>query len=129
MNRKIVLTGLILIVTGIILGAFAAHALKELISTEKLASFEVGVRYQLYHGLALLVVGFNADKLRFSLRWFFALVLTGVLLFSLSIYLLSLSEVLQMNMKFLGPVTPLGGLLMITAWVTMIVRLYNDRQI
>lgn len=128
MNRKIVLTGLILIVTAIVLGAFGAHALKALISPEKLSSFEVGVRYQIYHGLGLLILGLNADKFRFNLLWVYRFLVFGVLLFSCSIYLLSFSEVVSMNLKFLGPVTPIGGLLMITGWLIMIVRLYSDRQ-
>ena len=129
MNRTITLTALILIVTAIILGAFGAHALKELISAQKLISFEVGVRYQFYHGLALLIIGLNAGKFQFSLKTFYRLVMTGVLLFSVSIYVLSFSEMLSFNIGFIGPVTPIGGLLMITGWLILIVRLFNDRQI
>ena len=129
MNRIITLTALILIVTAIILGAFGAHALKELISEQKLISFEVGVRYQFYHGLAFLIIGLNAEKFQFSLKAFYRLVMTGVLLFSVSIYLLSFSEMLSFDIGFIGPVTPIGGLLIITGWLILIVRLFNDRQI
>lgn len=124
----IVISGLILLVTGIVLGAFGAHALKDLLSPEKLNSFEVGVRYQIYHGLGLLLVGLNADKFRFNLRWTYRFLLTGVILFSASIYLLSCADVLGVSFKLLGPVTPIGGLLMITGWLTLIIRLFNDRQ-
>jgi uncharacterized membrane protein YgdD (TMEM256/DUF423 family) len=128
MNRTIVLTGLLLILSGIILGAFGAHAIKNLVSAEKLISFEVGVRYQFYHGLSFLVVGLLSDKFRFELKWFFRLCLIGILCFSLSIYGLTFSEFAGF-LKFLGPVTPIGGLLMISAWLILIFRLFNDRQI
>ena len=73
MNRAIVLTAILTILLAIVLGAFGAHALKELISGEKLISFETGVRYQMYSGIALLVLGLNADRFGFNLRTFFNL--------------------------------------------------------
>ena len=129
MNKRIVVTGMLLIVVAIILGAFGAHALKERLPLEKLTSFETGVRYQMYHGIALLILGFNAGRMNFNLKWSFRIMLVGVLFFSLSIYLLSIQPVLEIELKFLGPVTPIGGVLMITAWVLLIFRLLNDRQI
>ena len=68
MNRRIVLAGVILIIVAIILGAFGAHALKEVLTNQRLNSFETGVRYQVYHGLALLILGFNSNKLLFDLN-------------------------------------------------------------
>ena len=116
MNRRIVLAGVILIIVAIILGAFGAHALKEVLTNQRLTSFETGIRYQVYHGLALLMLGFNSNKLLFELKWVTRLIFTGVLLFSVSIYCLAMQDVIGVSLKFLGPVTPLGGVLMIVGW-------------
>lgn len=128
MNKKIVLTGIILIVVAIILGAFGAHGLRELVSAEKLATFEVGVRYEMYIGIILLIVGLNANKFQFSLKWITNLVLVGAILFSASIYLLSIQELTSINLKFLGPITPLGGSLMIAGFVLFIVQILKKQD-
>jgi uncharacterized membrane protein YgdD (TMEM256/DUF423 family) len=106
---------------AVILGAFGAHALKARLTPEQLATFETGVRYQMYHALALLGCaalaahsfrGTNAAGLLF---------IGGMLLFSGSIYLLATRELTGLtNWKWLGPVTPLGGLLLIAGWVTLL---------
>ena len=116
MNKQIAIISVLLIVLGIVLGAFGAHGLKELVTPEKVASYEVGVRYQIYHGLALLVLSLNASKIEGSLKVFLIFILSGVLLFSGSIYFLALNDVLSPDLSFLGPVTPIGGLLMIMGW-------------
>lgn len=113
MEKRIALMGVILISIAIILGAFGAHGLKELVSAEKLTSFEVGIRYQMYMGICLLIIGLNADKFKFSLKTIVNLLIFGVVLFSGSIYLLSLQELIPISLKFLGPITPIGGTLMI----------------
>ena len=116
MNKQIAIISVLLIVLGIVLGAFGAHGLKEVVTLEKVASYEAGVRYQIYHGLALLVLSLNASKIEGSLKVFLIFILSGVLLFSGSIYLLSLNDVLSPDLSFLGPVTPIGGVLMIMGW-------------
>lgn len=126
MNKKIVLSGVILIVIAIILGAFGAHGLKEVVSAEKIASFEVGVRYEIYIGIILLILGFNTDKLRFSLKWVVNLVLLGAVMFCGSIYLLSLQELTTMKLSFLGPITPIGGSLMIAGLIVFMVKLLRN---
>lgn len=128
MNKKIVVTGVVLIVVAIILGAFGAHGLRELVSVEKLATFEVGVRYEMYAGIILLIFGLNADKFSFSLKWISNLILVGIILFSGSIYLLSLQELTSMNLKFLGPITPIGGSLMIAGCTVLIVQLLRKQS-
>lgn len=128
MNKKIVITGTVLIVISILLGAFGAHALREELLPKDLVSFETGVRYQMYHGLALLVVGLNANAFGFSLKWVCNLILVGVILFSASIYGLSLDGLMGMEFKFLGPITPLGGLLMIIGWFILIVKLVQSKK-
>ena len=116
MNKQIAIISVLLIALGIVLGAFGAHGLKEVVTPEKVASYEVGVRYQIYHGLALLVLSLNASKIEGSLKVFLIFILTGVLLFSGSIYFLALNDVLSPDLSFLGPVTPIGGVLMIMGW-------------
>lgn len=101
---------------AVILGAFGAHAFKKILPAEKLTSFEVGVRYQMYHAIVLLAVGmyfqFN-NGLERSAAW---CLIAGTFVFSVSIYLLSFAEHWNVNLKFLGPITPLGGLFMIIGW-------------
>ena len=106
---------------SVILGAFGAHAFKKILSEAQLQSFETGVKYQMYHALVLLIVGFFLSfetKLQISMGWSFII---GTFLFSFSIYFLSLSSVLGINVRFLGPVTPLGGLLIIVGWLLLLV--------
>ncbi len=126
MNRTIALTGTILLLISILLGAFGAHALKEILTEEQLVSFETGVRYQMIHGLGLLILGLNADRHQFQLKAIFRLLLIGVLLFSVSIYFLAMQDVLGMKLKFLGPITPLGGLLMMLGWGIYGVQLFRS---
>lgn len=117
MSQKIVLTALILGALAIILGAFGAHGLKKFLSIEELNSFEVGVRYQMYHALFLLFVSqtnFITDKQKLVV---FVLTLFGLVLFSGSIYLLTTSTITNIKAKFLGPITPIGGLLLISSWI------------
>ncbi|MBS7332418.1 DUF423 domain-containing protein [Faecalibacter bovis] len=102
--------------SAVILGAFGAHAFKKILHIDKLASFEVGVRYQMYHAIALLAIGmflnFNTGIER-SAAW---CLIAGTFIFSVSIYFLSFADYWGTNLKFLGPITPLGGLLMVVGW-------------
>jgi len=116
MSKKIIGTAAILGFISIILGAFGAHALKEVLTAEQLVSFETGVRYQMYHALFLLLVGITDFISEKQKKIIFTLTLTGVLLFSGSIYLLATQNISGINFKFLGPVTPIGGLLLILSW-------------
>lgn len=105
---------------SIVLGAFGAHAFKKILPAEKLLSFETGVRYQMYAALFLLVVGLALKWDTGLERWISSLMILGVIFFSFSIYLLSFQEYWGLNLKFLGPITPLGGLLMILSWGLLI---------
>jgi uncharacterized membrane protein YgdD (TMEM256/DUF423 family) len=115
MNKKIALTGVLFIVLSIILGAFGAHGLKNLVNAEKLVSFETGVKYQMYSGLALLVLGLSNNNVSPS-KLFFTLNILGVILFSFSIYLLCLHDFIPIPKMLLVPLTPVGGLMMIASW-------------
>ncbi|PHR29560.1 MAG: hypothetical protein COA38_11425 [Fluviicola sp.] len=122
MNRTSVITGIILIVIAIVLGAFGAHALKDKLSAAQLSSFEVGVRYQMYHGLALLSVGLAASQLKFSLKIFNRMIIIGTIAFCLSIYLLAMKDLMGVKLSFLGPVTPIGGVFLIISWIILLLK-------
>lgn len=107
-------------ILAITLGAFGAHAFKKLISTDRLASFEVGIRYQMYSALVLLIIGFSGDFSLYSHRLAVYGIVSGTILFSFSIYLLSFTEYWNVSLRFLGPITPLGGLLMIIGWGSLL---------
>ncbi|MDC0099005.1 DUF423 domain-containing protein [Crocinitomicaceae bacterium] len=123
MNKKIVVTGAVLILIGIILGAFGAHSLKKVVDSSQVLSFETGVRYQIYHGFALIILGVNADRLLINSKWVIRFILLGVAVFSLSIYLMVMQGPMGLSLKFLGPITPIGGLLMVLGWVLFIKNL------
>ncbi|WP_395046551.1 DUF423 domain-containing protein [Flavobacterium sp.] len=116
MDKKIILTALVFGFISIVLGAFGAHALKKVLTPELLSSFEVGVRYMMYHALFLLFVGTTTFIEMKQKSIIFYLTLFGTILFSGSIFLLSSSGATGLNFKFLGPITPIGGLLLIVSW-------------
>lgn len=105
---------------SVILGAFGAHAFKKILSIERLESFETGVRYQIYAAFFLLIVGYILKFETTSEKWISLLMIAGTFLFSVSIYFLAFQDYLGMNLKFLGPITPLGGLFMIISWGMLI---------
>ena len=105
---------------SVILGAFGAHAFKKILSVERLESFETGVRYQSYAAFFLLIVGYILKFETSSEKWISILMIAGAFLFSVSIYFLSFQDYWGINLKFLGPITPLGGLFMIISWGMLI---------
>jgi uncharacterized membrane protein YgdD (TMEM256/DUF423 family) len=112
---------------SVILGAFGAHALKKILSVERLESFETGVRYQMYAAFFLLIVGYILKFDTSSQKWISILMIAGTILFSFSIYGLSMQDYFGMNLKFLGPITPLGGLFMILSWAMLIFYFAKNR--
>ncbi len=115
-DKKIVIIASVLAALTIALGAFGAHGLKELISAEALNTFETGVRYQMYHVIALLVIGFATAIPQKTKRWVVRFFCFGIVFFSGSIYFLALKSILPFEVSFLGPITPIGGLLFILGW-------------
>lgn len=122
MNKVILITGAIIGVLAIILGAFGAHGLKAHLSTESLQTFETGVRYQMYHALFLLFIGSTSLVKSGYKSVIFYLVIVGVLLFSGSIYGLATNTLTSFNFKSIGFVTPIGGLFLIVSWIVLIVN-------
>lgn len=123
MSKRILITACVLGGVSIVFGAFGAHALKEMISVESQNSFEIGVRYQMYHALFLLFVAVVPNISEKPKKILTYLVVLGVILFSGSIYLLSTNALTAFNFKIIGFVTPIGGLLLIAAWVVLLVNI------
>ena len=103
--------------SAVILGAFGAHSLKEVLSESQLSSFQTGVRYQFFHGLAILILSFNMNYFTKRLSSIIKIMSAGIILFSFSIYLLNIQDLVGFSMSYLGPITPIGGLLLITSWI------------
>ena len=109
---------------GVAAGAFAAHALKSVLTPELLAAFETGVRYQVYHALALLFVGtWTSDGGTIWARRAGWLFVAGIALFSGSLYLLALS-----GLRWVGALTPVGGVALIGGWICLVVACVSNRQ-
>ena len=121
MNKKILVTGSLLGLLAVILGAFAAHGLEKSIDKEAIETFQVGVRYQMYHAILLLFVGSTTFLNANTKKWMFYLVLFGVIFFSGSIYGLATNELSGFDFKTIGFITPIGGFLLILSWVFMLI--------
>jgi uncharacterized membrane protein YgdD (TMEM256/DUF423 family) len=127
MNRQIIITAALFGLAAVVFGAFGAHALKESISSSALEAWKTAVSYQFYHTLALLFLSnfskYRSRAIRIS-YWAFML---GIILFSGSIYLLSIDSIIGMNLSFLGPVTPIGGFLLILGWIFLLLSAIKNK--
>ena len=110
---------------AVVFGAFGAHALKKLLNSEQLKSFETGVKYQMYHAIVLLLIGFNFNLETTSEKYMVYCFIAGILLFSFSIYGLVISAAKNKKIRFLGPITPLGGLLLVCGWCLLFYSILN----
>ena len=109
---------------AVVLGAFGAHGLEGITKDEKiLHGFQTGVQYQMYHALALLAIALLTDRLPGKgLKWAASCFITGIILFSGSLYLLTILKIQESNaVKFAGPITPLGGVFFIAGWVCLLI--------
>ena len=123
MQRNLLILGCVLGMLAVILGAFGAHGLKEVLSEESLTSYETGVRYQFYHAFLALIVANSSFFTSKTKNIVFYLILVGVVLFSGSIYLLSTYALTGVSFKSIAFITPVGGLLLILAWLLLFVNL------
>jgi len=117
MNKLIIILAAVNGFLAVSIGSFAAHMLRDKLSPELLNTFQTGVQYHMYHALALLGIGlmmlnFSASNL---LRISAYLMMSGIVLFSGSLYLLSITGI-----RWLGAITPLGGLCFLTAWALIV---------
>ncbi|MDP6339564.1 MAG: DUF423 domain-containing protein [Candidatus Marinimicrobia bacterium] len=114
-----IILGASLAALAVILGAFGAHGLKSKVSPEDLAIFETGVRYHMYHALGLILIGilgfhYNADMIQLPA----VLLSVGILVFSGSLYILVLT-----GLRWMGAITPIGGIALIAGWVMLIIKI------
>lgn len=127
MERKIISTAALLGMIAIVLGAFGAHALKNVLNLEELNTFETGVKYQMYHALFLLFIGTTnliSEKAKKTILY---LVITGIIFFSGSIYLLATNSLTAFDFKVIGFITPIGGLLLILAWFILFLNILKKK--
>ena len=123
MDKKIISTGAIFGMLAIILGAFGAHALKKVLTIDQLATFETGVKYQMYHALFLLFIGLSSISQK-TKRVIYNLVVVGIIFFSGSIYLLATNGLfIPYDFKTIGFITPIGGLFLIISWGVLLVNI------
>lgn len=123
MAKRLFIWGGVFALLSVVLGALGAHALKAKLTPDSLESFNTGVRFMMFHGLALLVMGLVSYKINNPLfTWACRLLVVGTLCFSGSIYLLSTVSLSGLTVfKSLWTVTPLGGLLLMAGWACFIV--------
>ncbi|EPH08198.1 hypothetical protein HMPREF9713_03147 [Myroides odoratimimus CCUG 12700] len=128
MGRKVIFIAAIIGAIGIMLGAFGAHGLKKVVTEAQVATFEIGVRYQMYHALFLLFIGICgifSDKAKKVVMY---LVLFGILFFCGSIYLLTFKDMITIDLRVIGPITPVGGVLFIVAWLYAGIQAYKSKN-
>lgn len=121
--QKLFLTiGSIAMALAVMLGAFGAHGLKSRLTEEMIGIFETGVNYHFYHAIGLLILGLIAGYLPDSslLKWSGWLMIAGILIFSGSLYILSTS-----GTRWLGAITPIGGLCFISAWILLTIAVWK----
>ena len=128
MNKRIIISASVFGALAVIFGAFGAHALKGMLSESQMATWNTAVQYHFYHTLALVFLStfarFRNNLINFSSYCFSF----GIILFSGSLYLLSLRDVMGWSgIGFLGPVTPIGGLLFIMGWFTLLLAALRDK--
>lgn len=117
-NRTAAAWGAAFGLLAVVLGAMGAHALRAELSAGQLESFHTAVRYQAWHALALLALS-SYGKIHY-LRGIMSCWIVGIFLFSGSIYLLSTQDLLNVNLSFLGPITPVGGITFIAGWFLLL---------
>lgn len=127
MRKLFVRIGSLLGLLAVALGAMGSHALEDLLGAERIATFEIGVRYQFYHALAILAVGMflhiRKTKFLITAGWFFVF---GIILFSGSLYLLAFQdEMFEFPIRIVGPLTPIGGILFIIGWGFLFASTYQ----
>jgi uncharacterized membrane protein YgdD (TMEM256/DUF423 family) len=122
MQKLFLITGSIAMAMAVGLGAFGAHGLKNMLTDEMLDIFETGVRYHFYHAIGLLLIGFLAQQLPSSslLQWSGWLMTGGILVFSGSLYILATTGI-----RWLGAITPLGGLCFIASWILLALAIWK----
>lgn len=123
MNKFWVITGCILLAISVSVGAFGAHGLKNILeANDRLDTFETAVKYQFYHAFAILILGLIGQQFTISSTNLIGyLFLSGIFIFSGSLYVLSLTGI-----RWLGAITPFGGVAFIAGWLLMAYKIYRS---
>jgi uncharacterized membrane protein YgdD (TMEM256/DUF423 family) len=123
MPKNWLIIGSLMAAATVAIGAFGAHGLKDLLlANGRTETFETAVRYQFYHTFAILFLGLiGLFRPQFNIKGIAVLFLIGILIFSGSLYLLCLT-----NLLWLGAITPIGGLSFIISWIWLAIKLYRD---
>lgn len=128
MYKPALIFGCVFALLSVILGAFGAHYLKTIFTTDLLHSFETGVKYQFYHSIALLFAGLFAKENPHNKRWISMSFIIGIILFSGSIYLLCfLKNTDIVGLNGIGICTPMGGLLFILGWILLLIAILKKQ--
>ncbi len=123
LEKTALVAGLFFGVTGVILGAVGSHALKGQLATEALGFFQIGNKYQIYHALFLLILGLLQSRYPGKLMNLSIYnTIAGILLFSGSLYLFTLGGIK------VGIITPIGGLLLISAWILLLIQVLLNKN-
>lgn len=122
MQKLFLILGSIMMALGVMIGAFGAHGLKSILSEEMMEIFRTGVQYHFYHAIGLFIVGITAQYLPNSslLYWSGILMVAGIIIFSGSLYLLS-----TMGLRWLGAITPVGGICFILSWLLLAIAVWK----
>jgi uncharacterized membrane protein YgdD (TMEM256/DUF423 family) len=122
-NKTILIASATMGLLAVLLGAFGAHGLEKLVDSENINSFATGVRYQMYHAIVCIILGNMSVLQEVTRKRIFYFFMGGITLFSGSIYLLVIDEVLGISLSSIGFITPLGGFLLIFGWIFFIISL------
>lgn len=125
MNKTICGAGILFGMSAVILGAFGAHGLEKLIDQNSVQTFETGVEYQMFHALLLLILGGLPQLKPEDKKVVFYLLVSGIICFSFSIYLLATNALTGFDFRTIGFVTPIGGTLLIIAWGLFGYKIYR----
>lgn len=126
MDKKLRVTGGVFGLTAVIIGAFGAHGLEKVLDASAIATFETGVKYQMYHALLLLLIPiFALSEKTKKIVW--VLLLIGVLFFSGSIYGLATNELTSFDFAKIALITPLGGTLLIISWFVIVIHFIKSK--
>ncbi len=126
MDKKLRVTGGIFGLTAVIIGAFGAHGLEKVIDASAIATFETGVKYQMYHALLLLLIPvFALSEKTKKIVW--VLLLLGILFFSGSIYGLATNELTSFDFTKIALITPIGGTLLIVSWLLIVIHFIKSK--
>ena len=122
--KKAKIFGVLFALISVIIGALNSHALKKILPETDIESIEVSSRYMMYHGLGLILISILSLKEKKYVVNFFII---GTILFSFSILVLSFQPIVNINFSWLGPVTPIGGSLLIIGWILLLYSLIREK--